>query len=110
MPSCRRRLEKKSSNKIGGRSRWQKRWFALMTKEENGFVDSRSLQYFSSEPTLDQEPEHAIPLPLGRSLEPYDQVKFRLRIPAPAWTRSRLLFANRSATLDPLPLHPSSSW
>ena len=25
-----------------------------MTKEENGYVDSRSLQYFSTEPTLDQ--------------------------------------------------------
>eukprot|EP01046_Picozoa_sp_COSAG06_P065980 COSAG06_NODE_16448_length_1001_cov_0.708426_1_plen_121_part_00 len=47
-------LEKKSSAKIAGRARWQKRWFAIMTKERDGLVDSRSLQYFSNEPSLDQ--------------------------------------------------------
>ena len=40
-------------------------------------------RYFSSEPTLDQEPEHAIPLPVGRKLEPYKDIQFKLRLPAP---------------------------
>jgi len=73
-------LEKKTSTKP---HRWQKRWFALMTKENNGLVDSRSLQYFSTQPSLDQEPEHAIPLAVGRKLEQYKPLQFRLRLPAP---------------------------
>ena len=47
---------------------WIPFWFALMTKEYKGLVDSRSLQYSTSP---DEElPEHAIPLPVARTLEP----------------------------------------
>ena len=47
---------------------WVPFWFALMTKEASGLADSRSLQY-SSSPEIEL-PEHAIPLPLARALEP----------------------------------------
>ena len=46
---------------------WIPFWFALLTKESDGLVDSRSLQYSSSP---GDEPDHAIPLPASRSLEP----------------------------------------
>jgi hypothetical protein len=46
---------------------WVPFWFALLTKESDGLVDSRSLQYSSSP---GDEPDHAIPLPAARTLEP----------------------------------------
>jgi hypothetical protein len=47
---------------------WAPFWFALLTKEVSGLVESRSLQYSSSpQPEM---PEHAIPLPVARTLEP----------------------------------------
>ena len=50
---------------------WRQRrlWFAIITKEFMGRVDSCSLQFFDREPRLDEEPMHAIPLPLGRTIE-----------------------------------------
>jgi hypothetical protein len=55
-----------------------------MTKEHDGLVDSRFLQFFSSQPQSDQEPEHAIPLSVGRSIEYHhdNHLQFSLKIPA----------------------------
>eukprot|EP01047_Picozoa_sp_COSAG01_P078461 COSAG01_NODE_14506_length_1445_cov_2.125557_2_plen_145_part_00 len=55
-------LEKQTAGSRLFGQRWEKLWFAVMTRETNGLVDARSMQYFSSFPTLGQEPEHSLPL------------------------------------------------
>lgn len=74
-------LMKKTASKP---HRYQRKWFSIVTKEHNGLVDSRTMQYYDKRPPEGRETEveaaHGIILPFERSIEPYHKRKFRLRI------------------------------
>jgi hypothetical protein len=74
-------LMKKTASKP---HRWHRKWFSIVTKENNGLVDSRTMQYYDKKPPAGRETEveaaHGIILPPERLIEPYDKKKFRLRI------------------------------
>lgn len=74
-------LMKKTASKP---HRYQRKWFSIVTKENNGLVDSRTMQYYDKRPPEGRETEveaaHGIILPVERSIEPYHKRKFRLRI------------------------------
>ena len=37
--------------------RWQRKWFSVVTKENNGLVDSRTMQYYDKKPPEGRETE-----------------------------------------------------
>lgn len=74
-------LMKKTASKP---HRYQRKWFSIVTKEKDGLVDSRTMQYYEKKPPEGRETEveaaHGIILPVERSIEPYHKRKFRLRV------------------------------
>ena len=106
-------LQKKTSTKP---HRWQRRWFVVLTQQEEGLVTSRTLQYYNDPPDKPDvetapvdfaEPRHAIPLYGDRMLERYDSVKFRLKL----GTAGQILSDEKgSVAFQAETVHEATSW